>query len=159
MTIHAIGKASYIIIASEEELSSNHLSAENITKDEAERIYHLALPDSDDSTVQLEVYEGKKEIMVFVRFAGDETATIAFDDFENLLCAVNILPEVCASELFYDGEHYILALSPWDGDPIPQGIYEFGEPINAAPMYIPWLREHTVRIISGNAVETLASVF
>lgn len=159
MTIHAIGKTSYIIIASEGELCENHLSAENISKADAERIYHLALPDSDDSSVLLEVYEGKKEIMLFVRFVGDETTAAAFENFEDLLAAISVLPELCASELFYDGERYILVLTPWDGDPIPQEIYEFGEPIEVTPMYIPWLREHTVRIISGNAVETLASVF
>ncbi len=159
MTIHAIGKTSYIIIASEGELIENHLSCENITKADAERLYHLALPDSDNTSVHLEVYEGKKEIMLFVRFSGDEVRAIAFKDFEDMLSAVRLMPEMCESELFHDGERYILVLTPWDGDPVPESVYEFGERIDVAPMYIPWLREHYVRIVAGKAVETLTNVF
>lgn len=161
MTIQAIGKTSYLIVISEKELTKNHLSVDEFSKADAEKLYHIAMPKplQNSPKVCLEVYTGKDELMIFVRFGGKEITAVTFEDFEDVLAAIKCCPEMSGSELFYDGKQYILVLSPWDGDPVPEGIYEFGERLDIRPEYLPWLREHCDSIISGKAIETLLSVF
>lgn len=161
MTIQAIGKTSYLIVVSEEELIKNSMSVEKFTKADAEKLYKMAMPKPlrTGVSVCLEVYQGKDEIMIFVRFSGEEIVAFAFDNFEEMLTAVKCCPEMSGSELLYDGGQYILILTPWDGDTVPEGIYEFGERIDVQPHHLPWLREHCVKIIAGKAIETLLNVF
>lgn len=161
MTIQAIGKTSYLIVVSEKELSQNHLSVDEFSKADAEKLYHTVMPKplQNCPKVCLEVYAGKDELMIFVRFGGKDITAVTFEDFEDLLAGVRFCPEMSDSELFYDGKQYILVLSPWDGDPVPESIFEFGERLDIQAEYIPWLREHCVSIISGKAIETLVSVF
>lgn len=161
MTIQAIGKTSYIIVITEAELKKENLSVEDFSQADAEKLYQLTMSAQlrDGMKVCLEVYTGKDELMVFVRYGEGNITVICFENFEDLLAAVRICPEMSGSELLFDGERYILVLELWDGDVIPQGVYEFGESMNVESQYIPWLREHCVKIIAGKAIETLMSVF
>ncbi|MBE6949071.1 MAG: adaptor protein MecA [Ruminococcaceae bacterium] len=161
MTIQAIGKTSYLIVISDEELKKNDLSIEEFSKSDAEKLYRLAMPKplQENSGVCLEVYPGNGELMIFVRFCHENVVAVAFENFEELLEAVKLCPEMRESELLHDGEQYILVITLREDDEISEGIYEFGERLDINDEHLPWLREHSVRIITGKAIETLLNVF
>lgn len=161
MTIQAIGETSYIVVITEEELNRNNLSVKEISKIDAEKLYELtmAAPIRNGMRACLEVFTGKNELMVFVRYGGERIIAVCFNNFEELLAAARFCPEMSGSELLFDGNQYILVLNPWDSDRVPDSIYEFGEEITVSQDYLSWLREHCTRIIPEKAIETLMRVF
>ena len=99
------------------------------------------------------------EIMLFVRFGGAETAVYEFREFEDLLSAVRACRNVFRSELIYHNDRYILAITPWEGDAVPEVLGEFGCKLKLRPELMPHLREQGRQLIGENAVETLLDVF
>ena len=158
MKIQAIGKASYLIVVSDDELMDIELLPDEITDLQAVQIFRAALPEKGESAF-LELYQGKGELMMFVRFPENETMVFEFDCFEDMLSAVRLCPEMYRSELISRDGRYILILTPWNGDPIPESLCEFGNKLEVTPECILHLREHAKVIIPAKAVEKLLSVF
>ena len=161
MTIQSIGKASYLIILEKDDPIGQAADGSYKKSDYGEQLCRLAFGDAAclGKRIHIEIYPGRDEIMAFIRLGGDETGVFAFESLEDLLPAVSGCRDMFSSELLWDGERYILILTPWEGDPVPYRISEYGERLIVRDELIPHLREQARCLISGNALERLSSLF
>lgn len=158
MDIQAIGSRAFSVYIQEAELLRRHLAAGTMTVRDA-RTLVAPLIDSDGlGAVNLELYPGRHEVLIFVSRAAGEPEFFSFPDVETLLEAAGSGLGGIASSLFWYGGAYILAVWPSDGRPAG-ALREFAEPLENPGAYLLHLREHGKLLIDGDALETLRGYF
>ena len=162
MDIQFISRASYAVYIGEEELTQRGICPASVTKEQLEPILSPIFEHSSGSfekNVYFELYPGKNDVLVFIRFASGRTEFFSFQDFEILLTAVKECSDTLPAELINLENTYILAISPWEGDAIPASLFEFGEKLPYPPAYLYHLREHGNIIIKNYAIGRLKQLF
>jgi hypothetical protein len=158
MNVQEIGRTSYLIVVTREELNKNNLSLSGLNAEEICRLAQLDEPPAL-GRVCFEIYPGKDELMIFARFGGSGTEAYGFRELEDLIRGAKLCPDMFSSELILRGELYILVMTPWDGETVPWGLSEFGDRLRISAELLPHLREQGRTLISNNALETLRNVF
>ena len=155
MDIQLIGRSAYLITVPADELGKR---VTDFTDTDAEKMCRRALTSKELEHVCVEVYPGRDELMIFVRKGCEHSEVYSFDNFEDILRAVRLTGKLCDSRLVLYGERYILTLTPWDGDPVPPGICEFGKKLAVSDMMLAHILEHGRMLISSGASDTLKAL-
>ena len=158
MEILPVGSGVYVIYISEQEFSGLEGASEEATKENTEDLVRRVLGCGGSQTpVEIELYEGHGELMLFATMDCQERAYFAFPDFESVAGACRYCLEPPPSELYWYGGEYILAVS--GGMERIQGFGEFGERVSAGELYYMFLREHGKTVICDGAVKFIKNTF
>ena len=152
MNVQNIGQRSYLITVSARELGEK---AEDFSKADAEKLLGQ-LGHNGGKNYRFDVYPGRDEVMIFVRAGEGRTQLWEFDSLDDVMDALEKPVSMCDSQLWQYGERYILALTPWEGDPVPTALCEFGWLINVSPELAAHIREQSEILIESRAAESLA---
>lgn len=158
MDIQAIGSRAFTVYIPEAELASRHLIAKNMTARDARSIVSSLIECDALGAVNLELYPGRHEVLIFVSRSSGEPEFFTFPDTEALVEAAGSGIGGIASTLFwYDGA-YILAVWPSDNRPA-WALREFAAPLDNPGAFLLHLREHGKLLCDGDALETLRAAF
>lgn len=162
MDIQSINTNSFSIYLDEGELQALHIDPRSVTEQEAADISRSALQslgrDSESGAAYIELYPGKRELLLFVRTDLGEPVFFQFGDFEAVLAAAACLSP-CPSALTYLGGKYILTLYPAPGQTFLAPCEEFGTRLSNPPRFDLHLREHGKTLSFPNAVAHLQNIF
>ncbi len=158
MDIQAIGSRAFSVYIQEAELLSRHLAAGTMTARDARTLVAPLIGNDGLGAVNLELYPGRHEVLIFVSRASGEPEFFSFPDVEALIEAAGSGLGGIASSLFWYGGAYILAVWPADGRPAG-ALREFAEPLENPGAFLLHLREHGKLLIDGDALDTLRGYF
>lgn len=158
MDIQAISSRSFSVYIPEEELKSLHLLAQSMTASDARSLVSSLIECDGPGAVNLELYPGRHDVLIFVSRSCGEPDFFSFPDIETLLAAAGSGIGRITSSLFWYNGAYILAVWPAEGHSAAY-LREFASPIDNTGAYLLHLREHAKLICDGDALETLNTVF
>lgn len=158
MDVQVIGRSAFTVYIDGEELERRRLDPRSITALEARALVSSVIGCDPFGAVSLELYPGQHELLIFVRRSSGEPEFFSFEDFEELLGAVNSCADEPTSSLFYYDGRYILAVWGFDGQ-TGAAFSEFAESLAFPAGYLMHLREHGRTIAEGDAVHILRSCF
>ena len=162
MEIQAISSASFAIFLNEEELAARHLVPEAITKSDAEAILRGALLKMQYKHLEkvcIELFPGKKEVLLFVKLNTQSPVFIVFDDIESVISAAAECSDFPPASFVCIDATYILTVYPWEHDTAVPTLLEFGEKLPVKPEYELYLYEHGEKIIETDAISRLKHFF
>lgn len=158
MDIQAIGSRAFTVYIPESELRSRHLVAQNMTARDARSIVSSLIECDALGAVNLELYPGRHEVLIFVSRSSGEPEFFTFPDVETLITAAGSGIGGIASTLFWYNGAYILAV--WPSESRPAGaLREFAAPLSNPGAFLLHLREHGKLLIDGDALDTLLAAF
>lgn len=158
MDIQAIGSRAFTVYIPEAELISRHLVAQKMTARDARSIVSSLIECDALGAVNLELYPGRHEVLIFVSRSAGEPEFFTFPDVETLLEAAGSGLGGIASTLFWYNGVYILAV--WPSENRPAGaLREFAEPLVSPGAFLLHLKEHGKLLCDGDALETLRQTF
>ncbi len=162
MNVYNINTNAYLISMDGKDLGDRDLNAYDITPAQAGAIAREALSLSSDVSLDgalLELYPGRGNFLLFVRFPLSPPAFFSFDSLEDLLGAVLRCPGEPVSDLFYIDGRYILSIRfPDDTSPLLM-FGEFGTPLQRPAGYGLYLSEHGRMLARNEAVGRIKSAF
>lgn len=153
MHITWIGENGLVLHIPAEELRRRELTAELVTEREMRALLKSAQLPEDWQGVELELFAGKGELLVFLR-REESWAWYAFGDLEALLAGAAASETGQESRLYFMDGSYILGLSRGRA---PRAE-EFGRRLPGGKHYEAVLREHGKLICGENAVCCLAAL-
>ena len=140
------------VYVAEEELAQRNLCAGTLTEKDVRRVLREAEIPKEWNDVDVELYPGRGEVLIFVR-CSPSWAWYSFADLEAVLHAVQA--QESAESLWYLDGSYILGF--------PGGrsctAEEFGHLLPAGKYFAAYLQEHGRPIIRENAVSVLKNAF
>ena len=158
MDIQAIGSRAFSVYIPEAELASRHLVAQKMTAREARSIVSSLIECDTLGAVNLELYPGRHEVLIFVSRSSGEPEFFSFPDVETLAAAAGSGLGGIASSLFWYNGAYILAV--WPSDSRPAGaLREFAAPMSNPGSFLLHLREHAKLLCDGDALDALRAAF
>ena len=154
LQIMMIGENCACVYIVAEEIRDRGISHGNISEKEARKLLKAAgLPDTWNN-VDVEIYPGKEELLLFVR-CDSPWRWYSFSDLEMLLGAAALIEATEESALYYFENAYILGLNG-NGRFVAE---EFGASIPAGKGYEAFLGEHGKVLLKENAVYFLRQTF
>lgn len=157
MDIQAIGSRAFTVYIPREELERRHLDPGEMTVGEARSLISSVIACDALGAVRLELYQGRHEVLIFVKRSQGEPEFYSFQNFESLLLAVGACRDELAADLFFYDGAYILAV--WNDDTYSAGLSEFGEALDLPAGFLLHLREHADALLDSDAVEVLRKTF
>ena len=161
MLIQKIGNGSVSVYMAPDDLKLMQIEPDGMTDCDMLRVLKQVFQSMGQKmagNVQLEIYPGRNDMLLFIRQSRMRPLFFSFSSFEDLLSAVSY-SEVLPSSLYYIDGIYILSVTPWDGDCVDSAFFEFGEKLDIEPDYMLHVTEHGKTIIGCDAINTLRSSF
>lgn len=161
MQIQTIDNFSIAVYMEKSDLDRMHLAPDSITEKDTALLLGRIFKNSNEKpgkNIQLELYPGRDDVLLFIRLSGAQPSFFAFSSFEELLSAISGA-DPSPSALYYIGGRYILSISPWHGEKLPLSLWEFGTNIQVPPSMTLHYEEHGKTIIKTDAVGTLQKLF
>ena len=162
MTIQHIGTRAITLYIPEKELRSLNLSPNAIGQAEAMELLALALEEKHLpgwEAAELEVYTGTDAILLFARRKSGSPRHVYFDDFETLITAAHLCPDVLPSILCRWRGGYILTVYPFEGDASPAVLSEYGQDLGGSACLATHLIEQGAALVSNGALACLRAHF
>jgi len=154
LQVTRIGEGWVSVYVSKTELKRRKIIPGEITQKQARAVLKAAGLPENWRDVDVELYPGREELLLFVRCA-DSTAWYAFSDLEQLLGAAGCMPEENGTALYVLDGGYILGLSGGKS----AAAEEFGRSVPAGRYYEAYLREHGKVLFGKNAISRLRAAF
>lgn len=162
MEIQTLNDYAFSVYLNEDELSRRQLDPSLITKQDIDTLLHAAfqqLGQAEQAKTCVELYPGRHELLLFVRFTSESPVYFSFPDLESLLAAVLDMSHNIPATLIKLQDTYILILYPTDPSAVPAFCYEFGTQLNYSDKYCLYLQEHGKTLFVYSAISALQAVF
>jgi len=162
MTINHIGTRAMSLYITKAELCTLRLTPDIIGREEAMGLLKLALRENrldGWEAAELEVYPGKDSILLFARRKSGAPKHFFFASFETLLQAAHLAPDMLPSSLARTQGGYVLTVYPFEGEPPPAVLYEYGETTAGAACLPAHWAEQGQMLIAGSAIACLRMHF
>lgn len=162
MNIQNVGKSCITLFIEGDELADRGVAPDSLNVEQAAEflktaLYRLGRPLWDSAVI--EMFPGRDSVLIFARRRGGAPAFFAFDDIEPVIIAADCLEADIPSRLTYIDGAYVLTVHPWEGEPVPAALYEFGTEIKVTERYELHLLEHGEEIIGDYAVSVIKEFF
>jgi len=162
MTIQHIGTRAITLYIPEQELRSLNFSPDAIGRPEAMELLALALDKrhlTGWEAAELEVYAGVNAILLFARRKSGSPRHVYFADFEALVTAAHLCPDVLPSTLCRWADGYILTVYPFEGDAPPAVLSEYGQELGSSAYLSAHLVEQGAALVPAGALACLRAHF
>lgn len=162
MTIHTTGCGAIALMIDAEELLRRGLSAEALGCADAAELCLMAFRAQGlepQGSMELTLHPGARCVMLFAKLLSSAPLFYAFDSIEQLIPAAQVIASPPPSSLYWHEGHYILAVFPYEGEPAPLTLADYGTELSLPPQYLSVLREHGREVSRGHALETLREAF
>jgi hypothetical protein len=162
MDIQPIDNGTVAIYIEREELQSRDMTVSDITMDEASQLLHSALHRlgrPDWNSVCFELFPGCDSLLLFARRYSCDPVFFIFDDIEELIDASAHCPGSLISFLTYFWDAYVLTVYPWESEPVPPVLYEYGTAVTAPPGFALHVSEHGRLLAGPSALRLLHETF
>ena len=164
MEIQPIGRRNLLIYLNGKELMALSAPPSELKTDDATRILKQALGGNvgcgvDWSNVYLELFTGKDSLLLVARVHSGDPHFFVFRDIECLIEAAQLVPEDIISFLSYCDGSYYLIVYPWDTEPPPNVLLEYGQELPMHANYAFHLTEHGKILLGPSALDELKRLF
>ena len=162
MTIQHIGTRAITLYIPEQELRMFNFSPDAIGRPEAMQLLALALDERHLTAweaAELEVYAGTDAVLLFARRKSGSPRHVYFDDFEALIAAAHLCPDVLPSTLCQWKDGYILTVYPFEGDMPPAVLSEYGQELGSSAYLSAHLIEQGAALVPNGALACLRTHF
>jgi len=162
MTVQHIGNRAMSLYISGEELTRFDLEPAQIGREEALRLLTIALAErrlDGWEAAELEVYPGSDSVLLFARRKSGAPKHFHFADFEALITAAHLCPDVLPSSLACVAGGYILTVYPFEGERPPAILSEFGSEMGSSVYLTAHLLEQGAGLLSASALQCLRRHF
>ena len=162
MEIQPIGRRNLLIYLGGDEVSGLPAPPLDMKTDDAAGILREALGDRCDNewqNVYLELFASANSLLLIARAHSGNPHFFEFRDIETLIAAALSCPEDIISFLSYCEGAYYLTVYPWDREPPPNILSEYGEELTLHPNYAFHLTEHGRQLMGPSALDELRTRF
>ena len=162
MDIQPIGKRNLLIYLNSDELTDLPAPPLELGTDDAAGILREALGDGckdEWSNVYLELFAGRDSLLLVARAHSGEACFFKFEDIEGLISASQLCPGDIISFLSYCEGSYYLIVYPWDKEPPPNVLSEYGRQLMLHPNFAFHLTEHGKILLGPSALDELRQRF
>jgi len=162
MIISHIGNRAVSLYITEAELKERNLAIETINQDQVQCLLAVALRESrldGWEAAELEVFPGRDAVLLFARRKSGVPRHLLFSDFETLLHAVRLCPDVLPSALSRTKGGYLLTAYPFEGENLPAVLYEFGRELGQSAYLTAHLKEQGETLLPVCAMASLRAYF
>ncbi|MDR0906280.1 MAG: hypothetical protein LBN00_08950 [Oscillospiraceae bacterium] len=149
MNVSPIGNGNYYIEISGDELAQ--VAVEELIQSGADGLPENAF---------YEVFNGADGALVFARARRGAPAFFHYGAIEPIIAAAHECDEECITFLAKMGERYCLIFYPWDFEPPPPALFEFGgSRAELHPDYARHISEHGKMLLGPHALRDLRRIF
>lgn len=162
MEIQHLGRSSLYIYLREDDLRQIPATPKEITDSDARDILLRALGDTADRRWQnafLELYPGPDAVLMFARAHDNEPQCFAFGEIDALADAAQLCPDGLISYLIYNEHTYYLTVYPWESEPAPSVLSEYGSSLSVSQYLVLHLAEHGKLLSGPMAIDALKKAF
>lgn len=154
-----MGNNGFSVYICNEELIKRNFDPEHFTAKAAAELLKDTLPEKEaGQRMQVELFTGREETLLFVRLNTGKPEFFAFPDAESLIGAVTESRGLAPSFLTYINDMYILTVYPFPGDGTAV-LEEFGIKLLKEPEFELHLREHGEFILENEDISALRRAF
>ena len=164
MEIQPIGKRNLLIYLNGKELMALSVPPSELKTDDAAGILRRALGGEvgcgvDWSNMYLELFAGKDSLLLVARAHSGDPHFFMFRDIESIIEAAQLVREDIISFLSYCDGAYYLIVYPWDKEPLPNVLLEYGQELSMHSNYAFYLTEHGKTLLGPSALDELKKLF
>ena len=162
MEVQTIGNMSFAIYLNDRDLRQHQIKPDQMTSEETTAILRSAFEQIGRTSwnkAYVDFFPGQHDMLLFVRLNFEDPVFFQFDDFDNVLLAVDACDCEPLSSLTYIDGFYVLTIYPLAGDPDPICFSEFGTRLCYPAKYALHLAEHGRELLSNNAISALKEKF
>jgi hypothetical protein len=162
MIIQHIGTRAISLYIPEQELRDLDICPAAIGRAEALELLSRALAEKHLvgwEAAELEIYPGKNAVLLFARRKSGSPRHFLFRDFEDLLTAAHLCPDVLPSLLCRIKAGYLLTVYPFEGDLPPAVLCEYGEALGSSAYLPAHLLEQGAALLPTGALACLRTHF
>ena len=160
--IQHIGTRALSLYITNDELKRMDFVPEQIGSQEARQILAHALKGGclgGWAAAELTVYSGRDALLLFARRRSGKPVHFFFSDFEALIQAAHLCPELLPSSLSSVSGGYVLTVYPFEGEAPPAMLREFGDQLGQGTYLAAHLIEQRAALLPTAALAQLREHF
>ena len=109
------------------------------------------------AAAEIELFPGNSDLLMFIRANFASPVFYSFESIDDIVRAVQELPNDTVSSLLLFEGNYLLAI--WPEDNSHCSISEFAHLADTSPNFALHIFEHSKELLAGNAVSELKKIF
>ena len=160
MIIHNTKNSFFMLYLDSTDFEKYHIDPSSVSAEQAMDILSRSCASFSPSPLaaaEIELFPGNSDLLMFIRANLASPVFYSFDSIDDIVRAVQELPNDTVSSLLLFEGNYLLVI--WPEDNSHCSISEFAHLTDASSNFALHIFEHAKKLLAGNAVSELKKIF